>query len=270
VNLASLHEGTLESELFGHERGAFTGADSKRVGKLELADGGTVFLDEVGELSPRMQARLLEFLQTSKIRPMGAQSEVELNVRVISATHRDLPKLIVKGEFREDLFHRLCVAMIELPSLREFSTDFDSIVHSCLEEVSLRLDRKILRVTEDFAHRLESYDWPGNYRELRNVLEFAVQACTGDTLCSQDLPPYFVKAPVIPVTEPGDEAVGAADEKLTHYGSALGRFERGYLDTALRRNGGRINQTAREIGLNKTSLIRRIRKHSINVQSKGL
>jgi DNA-binding NtrC family response regulator len=259
VNLASLHEGTLESELFGHERGSFTGADQRRGGRLEIAQGGTVFLDEIGELTPRLQARLLEFLQSRTISPVGSNREVKLDVRVIAATHRDLERSVDQGSFREDLFHRLRVLSIETPSITESDEDFDLIVHRCLEAVCAARSKSILRLSEEVAVALESYPWPGNYRELRNVLEYAVLSSMNGVIELKDLPGWFLK----PRGSLGFKAVpglGIAEVPLTlDFQETLTRFEREYLSRAFGKFGG-LNRTARKIQVNKTTLLRRARE----------
>lgn len=264
VNLATLHEGTLEAELFGHERGAFTGADSKRQGRLESAEGGTVFLDEIGDLTPRLQARLLDFLQSRTIVPLGCSRELRLDVRVICATHRDLPVLVRKGDFREDLYHRIRVVQIRIPSLRERPREFDGIVHGCLSELSKAYGKPVLGITEGVAAMFESHGWPGNIRELRNVLEYAVAACSGSVIVESDLPPWFVSREEWAASESRAPALGTLELPLElDFDSTLSRFERAYLDRALRRYGGRVNHTARKIGMSKATLIRRIRAHGL-------
>ncbi|MBI2712431.1 MAG: sigma-54-dependent Fis family transcriptional regulator, partial [Bdellovibrio sp.] len=198
INLATLHEGTLESELFGHERGSFTSADSKRVGRLELANSGTVFLDEVGDLSLRLQARLLDFLHSRRICPVGGNRDTYLNVRVIAATHRDLSFLVRKREFREDLLHRLRVITMETQSLKDRGDDFGRIVHACLEDVCAITKRSVHSLSAAVAEALERYSWPGNFRELRNVLEFAVLAAEGSVIHLEHLPTWFLCSPLAP------------------------------------------------------------------------
>ena len=268
VNLATLHEGTLESELFGHERGAFTGAEQKRVGRLELAQGGTVFLDEVGELSPRLQARLLEFLQSKTISPVGSNREMRLDVRVIAATHKDLVAAVKRGEFRADLFHRLRVLNIPLRPLCERGDEFDSIVHSCLEDLCRISGRSILRLSEEVVFRLEAYSWPGNMRELRNVLEFAVLSSDEPQINLKDLPAWFLRCASEGSESEADvkSVLGVAEIPFSlDYQGTLSSFEKEYLERALKYFRGRINQTARGIGLNKTTLIRRIRAYGIKL-----
>jgi two-component system response regulator AtoC len=262
VNLASLHEGTLESELFGHERGAFTGADSRRTGRLEQAQGGTVFLDEIGELTPRLQARLLEFLQAKRIVPVGGSREARLDVRVIAATHRNLPLSVAAGAFREDLFHRLRVIAMELPPLIHRSDEFDTILHACLDDICARTGRRLLRLSAEVAEALENHDWPGNIRELRNVLEFAVLASDSGEVRAQDLPAWFGAKPEI---SENVLKTGAVDPGLSglDYASAMSRFEKSYLALQVDRSRGRISQTARRIGMSKTTLLRRLKEYGL-------
>ena len=273
VNLASLHEGTIESELFGHEKGAFTGAEQKRVGRLQQAQGGTVFLDEIGELTPRLQARLLEFLQTHTIVPVGSSKEVKLDVRVICATHRELVSAIMKGDFREDLFHRIRVITLDLPSLAQQPENFDQIVHECLESICAHAGRSVLRISESVAKSIEEYHWPGNFRELRNVLEYAVQASEGVEITSNDLPQWFSK-PLgnriegLKVSASlNHEVFGVAEIPMRYdFQNTLADFEKLYIESALKKFHGRISHTARKIGLNKSTLLRRIETYKIVLQ----
>lgn len=268
VNLATLHDGTLESELFGHERGAFTGADQRRIGRLELANGGTVFLDEVGDLSLRLQARLLEFLQSRIIVPVGSNREVKLDVRVIAATHRNLPVAISRGDFREDLFHRLRVISIPLQSLNERADEFDRLVHSALADVCAANRCSISRISGEVALRFEAYSWPGNLRELRNVLEYAVLAAEGDEIRAEHLPLWFIE-------DEKQRSLGSISTRDAleldrfflglDYQSAIAEFEKQFLTCALQKHRGRVNHTARQIGMNKTTLIRRMRFYGLNV-----
>lgn len=270
VNMASLHEGTFESELFGHERGAFTGADSRRMGRLEAAQGGTVFLDEVGELSPRLQSRLLEFLQSRTIFPLGSNREIRLDVRIIVATHKNLSLAVRKGEFREDLFHRLRVISIELKSLSDRWQEFDGLVHASLAEVCSAYNRCILSLSEGVAERFERHDWPGNFRELRNVLEFAVLcASDSDEIRIEHLPKWFVDNPQLQAQcaeEHIEFSMGHAFAKLD-YSHAIGKFESSYLSSALKKNHWKVNRTARAIGLNKTTLLRRMKSYGLKIPS---
>ena len=269
VNLACLHEGTLESELFGHERGAFTGADHRRMGRFESAQGGTVFLDEIGELSPRLQARLLEFLQSKTLVPVGGNREIRLDVRIIVATHRDLGKAVAAGTFREDLFHRLRLLPLSLPHLVDIADDeFGTLVHGLLEEACKGVGRSVLRISEEVARRFESHSWPGNIRELKAVLEFAALASTGPEIHLGDLPPWMASRPQEELVRNDSRGLlEAADQEISaDYHQSMVGFEREYLNRALKRYRGRVNHTARRIGLNKTTLIRRMRALGISVE----
>jgi DNA-binding NtrC family response regulator len=187
VNCAAIPEQLLESELFGHEKGAFTGADRKRRGLFLEADGGTLFLDEVGDLSPALQGKLLRALQERSIRPVGAQQDVQLNIRVISATHRDLPRLVRDGKFREDLYYRLAVVPLRLPSLRERTDDVMLLATHFLERVATTLGKPLEGFDEDAAAWLLAHHWPGNVRELENVVERAATLAPGPRIALKDL-----------------------------------------------------------------------------------
>lgn len=265
VNLATLHEGVLESELFGHEKGSFTGAEQRRVGRLELAQGGTVFLDEVGELTPRLQARLLEFLQSRTIALVGSNREVQLDVRVIAATHKNLSLAVKNGDFREDLFHRLRVVSIGLKSLKDRADEFDHLVHTCLQEVCGLMNRSILRISEGVAQLFETYGWPGNLRELRNVLEYAVSASSNNEITLDDLPCWlFQEVAEESQASPKVPVLGQFEVPLTlDYQTTFEFFDKEYFRRALSRNGGRVARTARQIGLNKTTFMRRVRVYGL-------
>ncbi len=267
VNLASLHEGTLESELFGHERGAFTGADQKRIGKLELAQGGTVFLDEIGELPPKLQARLLEFLQSCTISPIGSNREIELDVRVIAATHHNLERSIAKREFRMDLYHRLRVIYFNLKSLRTRREELDSLIQECLEQALRKHGSAKIEITPKALEKLERYSWPGNIRELKNALEYASLVALGKNIDVQHLPAWMFEEKAYYENEAARAfaVLGVAEVPLTlDYRATFAHFEKEYILRALSRYGGKINRTARQIGLNKTTLIRRLRAYGIH------
>jgi DNA-binding NtrC family response regulator len=274
INLATLHEGTIESELFGRERGAYTGADFKRVGKLELAQGGTVFLDEIGELPVRIQARLLEFLQSRTITPMGSNREVRLDVRIIAATHQPLARKVRDGSFREDLFHRLRVIELDLPSISDLSEHFGEILHGVLADVCRMVGKSVHRMDPEVADRFEAYAWPGNFRELRNVLEFAVQVCSDHCLSVADLPEWFLNSGSssgdAPSSTTGASMLGVIEFKLdSDFYACMTAMEREYLRRALAKVGGRLNLTARTIGMNKTTLLRRVRDLGIHPGTPG-
>ena len=266
VNLATLHEGTFESELFGHERGAFTGAEQRRIGRLELAQGGTVFLDEVGDLAPRLQARLLEFLQSRTVSPLGSNRESRLNVRVITATNRDLRAAVVRKEFREDLFHRLRVVCIELKPLRSRRQEMPALIHANLSELAATLARPEPHLAPEVRRIFEQYRWPGKHPGAPNVLEYAVAAIEGELIERKHLPAWMLEN----LYHTDEDAISRelATELIKIYfglshGAALAQFEKEYLGHALIENDGKINLTARQIGLNKTTLLRRIAQYDL-------
>ena len=183
INCAALPAGLVESELFGHEKGAFTGAIARRIGRFELADGGTIFLDEIGELPPETQAKLLRVLQEREFDRVGGTSPIKVDVRVIAATNRDLLKAVREKTFREDLYYRLSVFPIQLPPLRERAEDIPLLVRFLLDKFAARIGKRVRRGrARRRMRRLTAYSWPGNVRELENVLERAVILATGPTL----------------------------------------------------------------------------------------
>ena len=178
VNCAALQENLLESELFGHEKGAFTGADRKRIGRFEQADGGSLFLDEVGDMSPNTQAKILRVLQEQEFERLGGSRTISVDVRLVTATNRDLAEMVATGAFREDLYYRLHVIKVELPPLRDRREDIRLLAQHFLEKYGLENDRQHLELTPDALDLMEQYDWPGNVRELENVIERAVVLAT--------------------------------------------------------------------------------------------
>src|SRR5215471_4135226 len=187
VNCAALPENLIESELFGYERGAFTGAAQQRKGKFELASGGTIFLDEIGDMNPVTQAKVLRALENRTIERLGGSQSIPVNVRVISATHRNLPAEIRNGKFREDLFYRLRVVTIELPPLRAHKADIALLADAFLQMHGARVGR-VARLNREALSAIEKYDWPGNVRELKNALERSVVLCRGEDIGVADLP----------------------------------------------------------------------------------
>ncbi|MDQ7834376.1 MAG: sigma-54 dependent transcriptional regulator [Humidesulfovibrio sp.] len=189
VNCMALNTGVLESELFGHEKGSFTGAVSRRRGRFELADKGTLFLDEIGELSHDMQVKLLRVLQERQFERVGGTEAVEVDIRIVAATNRDLTKAVADGRFREDLFYRLNVVSIELPPLRERREDIPFLAAHFLDRYARENNRELKGFTPSAMDYLSAYEWPGNVRQLENVIERCVVMCTGDTVDAEDLPP---------------------------------------------------------------------------------
>jgi two-component system NtrC family response regulator len=188
INCATFAENLLESELFGHERGAFTGATERKRGLLEMADGGTLFLDEIGEMSLNLQPKLLRLLEEKRFRRVGGNSEIDCDVRVVAATNRNLPELMAAGVFREDLYYRLNVVTLHIPALRERVEDIDLLALHFLNRYARKLGRPVKSFAEQTLRLLQSYSWPGNVRELQNIIERGVLFCRGEQLLPGDLP----------------------------------------------------------------------------------
>lgn len=258
VNLATLSENLIESELFGHERGAFSGADTKRIGKLESAAGGTIFLDEIGELSLRLQTKLLEALNSFTISPVGSNREIPLNIRIITATNRDLSTMVKKGEFREDLFFRVNTFQIHLPDLAADPARISDLAAKFASEAAKAQNRPFEGVAAEAVETLKNYGWPGNVRELKNAMEFAVAMNGEGPISPESLPPLVRTGSRTPL---GDQAVIFP----TDYREAKSHFERTYLEEVLYRFDGKINITARRSGLSKVTLIDKIRRYEIDI-----
>jgi len=257
VTCAALPEGILESELFGHEKGAFTGAIKEKPGRFELADGGTLFLDEIGSISKNVQVKLLRFLQEREIQRVGSGKPITVDVRVIAATNVDLKAEVAKGDFREDLWYRLNVITIELPPLRERREDIPDLALSFLERYRIETDREKLFITNGALESLKKYQWPGNIRELQNAIERAVVMAQGDTIDVEGLPLH----------EWAQETGEVSSEMKTSLREAKHCFEKEFIEKALRANNGNITHTAQEIGIPRKNLQQKIKKYDINVLS---
>jgi DNA-binding NtrC family response regulator len=254
VNCAAISRELVESELFGHERGAFTGADARRLGKFEAAHGGTIFLDEIGDMPPATQAKVLRVLQERTLERVGGNQPVAVDVRVVAATHRDLEREAKAGRFREDLYYRLKVVEIALPPLRERAEDLPALVGHFLDQVALRLGRSKKTISSDALARIVRHPWPGNVRELRNAIEQAAVLATGEAIEVADLrlPPEEASPGATPI---GDAPRPFAEAKR----EAVADFERAYLLAALRANAGNVSRTAAAIGMVRQSLQQKIR-----------
>jgi len=236
----------VESELFGREKGAFTGAMTRQIGRFEIADGSTLFLDEIGELPLDLQAKLLRVLESGEFERLGSPRTIKVNVRVIAATNRDLPAAIRLGKFREDLYYRLNVFPLLVPPLRERAEDIPLLVWSFLEEFSSRMGKRITRVQRKTMDALQRHTWPGNIRELRNVIEHAAIITSGDTL----------RIPMF------DEPAPAAASEQTLAGA-----EREHILRALERTGGQVKGpkgAAAKLGINPSTLFSRMKKLGIH------
>jgi transcriptional regulator with GAF, ATPase, and Fis domain len=215
INCAALTETLLESELFGHERGAFTGAITQKKGKLEIAEGGTVFLDEIGELSPILQAKLLRVLQQREMERVGGTKTIALNIRILAATNRDLEQAVQKGDFRRDLFYRLNVVSLKAPALRQHAEDVLPLAEHFAKKYAVECGRKIVGIAAEARGYLQGYSWPGNVRELENAIERAVVLGSADLVLAEDLPEHIRESrPAAVSASMYEEAVEAAKRQV--------------------------------------------------------
>src|SRR2546427_1432791 len=254
LNCAAIPETLLESELFGYERGAFTGAQAAKEGLLETTDGGTLFLDEFCELSPALQAKLLRALEENAVRRLGGRKPIPFDVRFMASTNRDIHEEIRQGRFRQDLFFRINVIEIRVPPLRERQEDVPLLVANFLEECSKGSGKAIEGITPEVMERLTQYGWPGNVRELKNAMERALAYATGPFITVQDLP----------------EAILTATEHQRQFSSyrewrekTLERLEKEFLEKSIHERGGNLTLAAKELGIHRSTLYRLIRKHHL-------
>jgi PAS domain S-box-containing protein len=254
VNCAALNENLLESELFGHTKGAYTGADRSRIGRFEAAHGGTIFLDEIGDVPLSTQIKLLRILEEKEIERVGDHRPIKVDVRVVSATNRNLEALIEKGLFREDLYFRINVFPIACPPLRERIEDLPLIVQSFIRRNNQKSGKKILGLTPEAIEKMTAYSWPGNVRELRNAIEYAFVLCGSGGIGVDHLPPRI--ADTIP------EGAPAAVSMTT--GMADPAKKRALLD-ALRQAGGNRSEAARILGVSRVTVWKQIKKYGIDV-----
>jgi DNA-binding NtrC family response regulator len=257
LNCSAIPATLIESELFGYERGAFTGADQRRLGNFELANSGTLFLDEIGELPLELQAKFLRVLEERKIRRLGGRSEVEVDVRVICATNRDLKEEIRKGRFREDLYFRLHVFTIELPPLKERKEDIPLLVHHFIEKFNAETGKHVQGMTPAALAVLQAYPWPGNIRELRNTVERAMILVDGDVIAEEQLPPD------VQPTRPE-----AATLRLP-LGLALDQVEKEYIVASLQRNGGNKARTAEALGISEKTLYNKLNRYAAEARARA-
>ena len=256
VNCGAIPETLLESELFGHEKGAFTGAIKRKLGRFELAHGGTIFLDEVGEISPGMQVKLLRVLQEKEIDRVGGERPVKVDVRVISATNRDLKEMVEAGIFREDLYYRLHVVPVNLPPLRERTDDIIPLARHFVSKLRRRINPAVVRLTEDAERHLLAYHYPGNVRELENVIEQALVFAEPPEIQTADLPPQVSGA------TPKDEGfrLPAGDIGLNEF---LEAAERQMILDAYDKSGGVKTETARRLKIKTSALYYKLEKYGI-------
>ncbi len=262
LNCAAVPEHLIESELFGYEKGAFTGATSQKRGKFELAHGGTLFLDEVGDMSLATQAKLLRALETHRFERLGGTAPIEVDVRLLSATNKDLAAEIAKQAFREDLYFRLRVVLLKCPPLREHKEDIPLLVNEFCSMLAAKHRRESIAVSRDAMEMLVAADWKGNVRELKNVLESAVVISRDDIIQSEDIPAEFLRP-----AAPAGAAASLADVAFpADYREAKRQFEIAYIKDKLRQHGGNITRTAAAIGLHRQSLQEKMRELGIQAE----
>ncbi|MCB2187367.1 MAG: sigma-54 dependent transcriptional regulator [Deltaproteobacteria bacterium] len=262
INCAAIPTNLIESELFGHERGSFTGAVTRKIGRLEIADGGTLLLDEVGEMPLDMQAKLLRFLQEFAYERVGGIKVLHADVRVIAATNRDLRKEVERGNFREDLYYRLHVIELHLPPLRERRTDLMHLANHFLERFTIKYDRRVMGFSPQAREQIMRHSWPGNVRELEHCVERALILCRGEYIEDLSLAevPYGGELPTAAAPEPPPSAPpepfdSQAPDLLTQpFNEYLAACERNYLEQLLAKHKGRVGRTAQELGLNPKTL----------------
>jgi two-component system response regulator HydG len=261
VSCAAIPEGLLESELFGHERGAFTGAVKRKLGRFELADGGTLFLDEVGEIPPSIQVKLLRVLQERTFERVGGEGSIEVDVRLVSATHRDLGRMVAEGQFREDLYYRLDVVPIRLPPLRDRPGDVEELARVFLARAAPRLarQREVRGFTPEALELLRRHRWPGNVRELQNLVEQALVFAEGPEVRAEDLPEGLRRAPAaLPVP--------AGDRPLP---DVLDDLERQLVVAAMEKAHGVKAEAARLLGIKPSALYYKLEKYGIGGEPEG-
>jgi DNA-binding NtrC family response regulator len=260
VNCAALPRELLESELFGHEPGAFTGASSRHRGLLEQADGGTLFMDEIGEMPLDLQAKLLKVIEDHKVRRLGGEKEITVNVQIIAASNCDLEKMTLNGSFRPDLYHRLSVFSLILPPLREAVEDLDELVPLFVAEYNAKAGRQVKHIPDEVWHKLKSHDWRGNVRELRNVIERCVLFADGDTF-----PIQWLQLPRQATPEKTERVDSKECISLPLDGSmALDDMDKFIIKTALERADNNLTAAARALGATRETLRYRVRKYNLN------
>ena len=256
VHCAALANNLLESELFGHEKGAFTGAAERRRGRFELADGGTLFLDEIGEIDPSIQVKILRVLEERKFERVGGQETIDVDVRLIAATNRDLQKLMEEGRFREDLFYRLYVVVIHLPPLRERPGDVPLLVQHFLTTLARDNNKAIAGITPEAMELLAAHPWPGNVRELRNAIERMVVLCRGDKISVRDIP--------APLKAAAHRSTAIAGAELS-----LQDAEKRMIVDALKAHDGNRTRAAAQLGISRRTLHRKLNEYGLREKDEG-
>jgi DNA-binding NtrC family response regulator len=252
VNCAAVPATLVESELFGHVRGAFTGATDRRVGRFEQADGGTLFIDEIGDFDLGLQAKLLRVLETLTFTPVGGYEDKKVNVRVLAATSRDIDRMVAESKFREDLFYRLKVVTISLPSLRERTDDIPLLTEHFLKDISEQKHTPPRKIDPTVMRRFMGYRWPGNVRQLRHILESMMVLADGDTLTERDLP-----------DEIAEGSMTGVPNKDLPTGMTMEELEKLAIQKALEQNGGKRTRAAESLGISVRTLQRKLRQYQM-------
>lgn len=273
VNCAAIPENLLESELFGHEKGAFTGADRRRIGKFEQCSGGTLFLDEIGDMTPLTQAKILRVLQDQKFERVGGNETIQANVRVIAATNRDLPRLIAEEKYRSDLYYRLSVFTLTLPPLRERGDDLVLLVNYFLQRFGHDLGKDVREVSPETFTILRRYSWPGNLRELQSVVKQALLFATGPVLLPDFLPPFLqtTETPPAVTSQSAYDGLsrlieaGLESHSPDLYETVLNEVKRRLLTEALRQTDGNQVRAAKALGVSRSTLRNELRSLGISV-----
>jgi DNA-binding NtrC family response regulator len=269
VNCGAIPESLLESELFGHERGAFTGAARTRIGRFEMANGGTIFLDEVGDMSPTLQVKLLRVLQEQNFERVGGTKGIRVDVRIIAATNRNLEETIARGEFREDLYYRLSVIPLNLPPLRERKEDIPLLLQHFMDQFNRLRDRKLQGFAPNTLHTLVNYHWPGNVRELENLVDRLVVLKGQGVIGLEDLPEKIRTAwtpPPVPgmeVSSPLSASAAEIREEGFNLDMAVREFERELILKALQKADGVKNKAAQLLGIKRTTLIEKLKRYTM-------
>ena len=258
INCGAIPENLLESELFGHVRGAFTGATTSKLGKFELADGGTILLDEIGDMSSDLQVKVLKVLEEGEFEQVGGSKTIKVDVRIIAATHRDLSEEVQKGNFREDLYYRLYVIPLMLPSLRERMSDIPCLVSYFMEKSNQKNNREVIGFSEEALDLMMGYTWPGNVRELRNLVERLVVLKGSGNITARDLPPELrnVKRSEF------SAALELSDDGIC-LNSAVTEFEKSLILQSLEKTKWVKNKAAKLLHLNRTTLVEKIKRHQL-------
>ncbi len=264
INCGAIPENLMESELFGHEKGSFTGATERKIGKFQTDNNGTLFLDEIGELRPDMQVKLLRVLQEKKFLPVGSNREVKSNARIVAATNRNLEKMIEEGDFREDLFYRLNVMPIFLPSLRERKDDIPALVQHFIKKFAKSHQSQINSIHPAAVETLKSYRWPGNIRELENAIERAFIVENTQQIQVESLPENVRQAS--PMTSTVAMSSSENQKPTLDFEAFKEQAEKEFIISALKANKGRINQTVALANIPKNTLLRKIKKYGIQVE----